>query len=181
MAAEPAWRQFDVLMIARYRREGETLGMEITYNPGSLCFAFLRSASSFLADRTGTDRSLHHRHDASFQGVGQIGPGSAHTPASSGSSSTRPSSCLIAHPQFRVFAVDKKPRGAVTSSTTYRIASRSARTDRASGVSPGARVRACGRGSGAGRAASRVDQACPDRDGGHSSTESLICAPRTVA
>ncbi len=62
-----------------------------------------------------------------------------------------------------------------------RIASRSARADRASGVSRGARVRACGRGSGAGRAASRVDQACPDGGGGHSSTESLICAPRTVA
>ena len=46
---------------------------------------------------------------------------------------------------------------------------------------PGAQFRACRRGSRAGSVASRVDQACPDLGGGHSSTESLICAPRTVA
>src|SRR5271166_5182036 len=44
--------------------------------------------------------------------------GTIHPPTISGSSSTRPSSCLIAHPHRRDFGVDKKPGGDVTSSMT---------------------------------------------------------------
>ena len=61
------------------------------------------------------------------------------------------------------------------------IAGRSARANRASRVSPGAQGPRLQARLPRGRAASRVDQACPDLGGGHSSTESLICAPRTVA
>ena len=91
---------------------------------------------------------------------------------------------LAALPRLRARTLERNRfSGSLRSHGSFssRIASHSTRTDRTSGVSPGARVRACGRGSRAGSVASRVDQACPDLGGGHSSTESLICAPRTVA
>ena len=46
---------------------------------------------------------------------------------------------------------------------------------------PGAHSALAGAAPCAGSVASRVDQACPDLACGHSSTESLICAPKTVA